>query len=141
MLAPAPALAADRFALILNGMYRAVAGPAGRCLIAGTLVILICARLRRQIVRFVTLAAHVQAGTLPASRHRTTPSLRARRKPGEAISGRTPPPAASKDRLPTRFAWLLRLMPEAGCFRSQFAHFLWDPEVLALLVAAQRQGR
>ena len=164
MPTPPPA-AADRFAIIIDALCKAVA--ARHKSLAGMLTVLIWRRLRRTAARFATLAAHVQAGTHTSSpQPNHTPSFRPKRSAepesmtphhpnaghcehglpirpanrgpaSEAISGRTPRP----DRLPTRFAWLLRLVPEVACPRSQFCHLLSDPEIAALLAAAPQLGR
>ena len=138
-----PRTAADRFAFIIESLCQAAAARVARPPyrpqgLAGPFILLLAARLRRMAVRFATLAAHVQAGTLPAPRHRKRSGHCER---SEAISSRTPPPASSKDRLPTRFAWLIRLVPEVGSFRSQFCHLLQDAEIATLLAAAPQVGR
>jgi hypothetical protein len=140
-----PRTAADRFVVIINSLCQATAARVARSPyrphgLAGSLIILIVTRLRRMAARFAALAAlaaHVQAGTLPAPRHRKTGHC----ERSEEIAGRTPPPASLKDRLPTRFAWLIRLVPEAACPRSQFCYLLSDPEIAALLAAAPQMGR
>ena len=46
------------------------------------------------------------------------------------------PTKPQRPRLPRRFGWLIRLLPETACSRSQLSHFLSDPELAALLAAA-----
>jgi hypothetical protein len=88
------------------------------------LIGLIVDRLRRIKQRFATLAARVAAGRyLP--RHPATPP---RRRPGQ------PPPPP--DRLPRKFGWLLKLVPDAVGYRGQLENLLRDPDMAALLAAA-----
>jgi hypothetical protein len=125
----APPAAADRFVLIIDGLCRVVAARHGRGL-AGPLIVLIWGRLRRLAARFAVLAAHVRAGTLPATRRRATP------RPAAAPRAFVAPP-----RTPRGFAWLVRLVPEAAPYGEVLRHLLDDPEMAALLEAAPRMGR
>lgn len=93
-----------------------------------SLLMLVFTRLRRAAARFASLAARAGAST-PAS-----PRLRPTRPP-------PPRPARPRQRLPERFAWLVRLVPEAACFGSQLQHLLADPELVALLETAPQAGR
>ncbi len=125
MLAPAPPAPADRFALLIAGLCRAVAArSAGRAL-AGPLIVLIWGRLRRMAARFGRLAARLRAGKLSACPTSRRP----------AASGPQPAP------LPRGFAWLIRLVPEAAAGAAQLQHLLDDPAMAALIAAAPQAGR
>jgi hypothetical protein len=128
MPSPAPPTPAERFALIIEGLCRAVAarGAGGR--LAGPLIVLIWTRLGRLAGRFAALAARVAAGT--ASPRRSASPRRASQRPR--------PPYR---RLPRRFAWLPRLVPEAAAYGAQLQHLLSDPEMAALVAAAPQAGR
>lgn len=129
---------ADRFALIMDGLCRVVA-QRQKTGLPGPLAILLWTTFRRMAVRFANLAARVHAGTLPSP---------ARRRPrhcerSEAIQSDNPPPASPRPqpRLPRTFGWLLSLVPEIACYRSQLQHLLSDPELTALQAAGPQFGR
>ena len=88
------------------------------------LIGLIVDRVRRIKQRFATLAAQVRDGHYTPRRSITPP----RRRPGQA-----PPP---RNKLPQKFGWLLKLVPDAVGYRSQLEHLLADAEMAALLAAA-----
>ena len=94
----APPSAEDSFALIIDGLCRAIAARGGRRLIDGPLVILIWTRLRRIARRFATLAARVRAGT-------GTRTLPARARPRRPVTSRPRPPSP---RLPRSFGWAFK---------------------------------
>jgi hypothetical protein len=118
-----PPAAADRFALLIEGLCQAVAASCGRGL-AGPLILLIWTRLRRLGARFAALAA----------RQRTD-------KPPPARRPRPAAPRPRAPRLPRGFAWLVRLVPEAAVRGSQLRHLLTEPEMAALIAAAPQAGR
>jgi hypothetical protein len=125
VLVPALPAPADRFALLIEGLCRALAARSAGGALAGSLIILIWGRLSRMAVRFSRLAARCHAGRLPPRPVRRRP----------ARSG--PPPA----RLPKNFAWLVRLVPQAAAGASQLQHLLATPELAALVAAAPQAGR
>ncbi|HET9148101.1 MAG TPA: hypothetical protein VFN77_08630 [Acetobacteraceae bacterium] len=123
MHADAPSLA-ERFALIIEALCAAVArrvGPRFLGGLAGPLIILIRARLRRIAARFTRLATH------PA------PPRRAAR-PSRPVPV-DPFPALR------RFASLLRLVPETAALASQLRHLLADSRMKALLEATPELRR
>ena len=125
-LAPPSLAAADRFAMIVEMLCRAVAAR-GTDRSRTALIVLIWGRLRRMAVRFAAVAERVRSGTLRALRVRPTRQL--------ACAGARPI-------LPRGFAWLVRLVPEkAAAAGSQLQYLLNDPEMVALLAAAPRLGR
>jgi hypothetical protein len=135
-----PPSAADYFARIIDSLLQAVAEQGGKR-IAGPLTMLIWNRLRRMVARFAAIAAAVHAGTtISSSRPKRTVELGS-----SDVAPRSRPEhnSSTKPRLPTGFAWLLRLaqMPKVACCRSQFIHFLWTPEVVELLTASPQTGR
>ncbi len=99
---------------------------------AAPLTLLAWVRLRRLLARFASLVASVEAGRLPAARHRKTPA------------GPSPRPAfAPALRLPGGSGWLLLLAPalEARLGRAQVESLLGDPALAALLAQAPQAGR
>ena len=136
MTSTTPPAAADRFALIIGGLSRAVATQ-HRVGLSGLLIIAIWSRLIRIANSFAALAARVRAGTLPAPRHRASRPASSRPAP----SG-SPPSHPGSPFLPRGFAWLIPLVPhEAAGFGSQLAHLLTDPEMTALVSAHPGMGR
>ena len=73
--------------------------------------------------RFRRLAERIAAGTFVQRRYHG-------RKPA------ADPKPRQKSPLPTKFGWLLPLVPEAVQFRAQLEHLLQDPATIALLQAA-----
>ena len=119
-----PPTPAERFATILQWLTRAVAAQMGGERLPLPLIALIVERIRRIKQRFADLADRIGAGLYTPRRHSTPP----RRRPGQ------PPPPLEK--LPQKFGWLLKLVPQAVGYCSQLEHLLRDPEMAALLTAA-----
>ena len=136
MISTTPPAAADRFALIIGGLSRAVATQ-HRVGLSGLLIIAIWSRLIRIATSFAALAARVRAGTLPAPRRPASRPASSRPAPS------SPPPSHPvSPRMPSGFAWLIPLVPhEAAGFGSQLAHLLTDPEMTALVSAHPGMGR
>jgi hypothetical protein len=124
-----PLSATDRFALIMEGLCRAIAARSAGGRVAGPLIILIWNRLSRMAVRFAALAARVRSGALPSPAPVRTPA-----------ASRPASPRPSRP-LPDGFTLLVRLAPEAACFGGQLQDLLSDPEMTALLSAAPQIGR
>lgn len=121
--------ATDRFALVIDGLCRAVAAQISVRSMTGALILLIWRRLRRINVRFQALAAAIRSGA----------HCRAQAAPRRAATHRASRPASPG--LPREFAWLLRLVPwEAACFAGQLRVVLADPEMVALIAASPRAG-
>jgi hypothetical protein len=116
----------DRFALIIDGLCRAVAARAPGQRDAAPLLVLLWSWLRRLDARFARLAARAFDGALRVCRQ---PAMRAAR------------PARTDRRWPAGFAWLVRLVPEAAAFGSQLGALLADPDMAALFAAAPRARR
>lgn len=127
--------ATDRFAMIIDALCRAVAARSFRGALAGALIIVIWARLRRINDRVQALAGRFRAGTLRV--RDGSPCVLARR-PGL----RSPCLVTPYSGLPRQFGWLLQLVPvvAAGC-ASQLRHLLADPEMAALLTASPQVMR
>ena len=134
MTTTAPFSPTDRFALVIEGLLRSVAGSHRR--LAGPLILLICKRLRRIAAGFAAVAAQVGSGTLRAAssrpERRPVPTGRAPARPAWSAAG---PP------LPRGFAWLLRLVPEGAAYGSQLQALLSEPEMATLISAAPQIGR
>ncbi len=137
---PTPAELSDRFAAVLEGLYRATARTV-RDPVSGLLILLICGRLRRITARFAALAARYAAGTLrplrtPATEPRTEPRTEPCTEPG--APGPHPPPP--KDPLPRGYAWLIRLVPGAANFGTQLQYLLSQPEMAAMIAEVPRMA-
>jgi hypothetical protein len=117
----------ERFALVLDGLCRALAAHMAANRAAAPLLILLWSRLRRAASRFAALAARAAADPAPSPRPRTA---RPRTRP-------SPP----YPRLPQGFAWLIRLVPEAAAYGGQLQHLLSQPDMAALLQAAPQAAR
>jgi len=122
----------ERLAPIIAGLCRAVASRAAADRALAPLLVLVWSRLRRMAARFASLAARADAGAPP---HAGAPA----RPSAASLSGLRP--SGPRERLPDRFAWLLRLVPEAACHGAQVQHLLSEPGIAALLAAAPRAGR
>jgi hypothetical protein len=143
---PTPAELSDRFAAVLEGLYRATARTV-RDPVSGLLILLICGRLRRITARFAALAARYAAGTLrplrtPATEPRTEPRTEPCTEPG--APGPHPPPPRNpppRDKLPRGYAWLIRLVPGAANFGSQLTYLLSQPEMAEMIAAVPQMSR
>ncbi len=118
-----------RLLLIVDCLSRAAAARLGvrgaNRDTTGRLMILLWSRLRRMAERFAALAAR-----------RGFPRRGASRAP---LAGQ--PARRQRRRLPHRFAWLVRLVPEAACYGTQLQHLLAAPEMAALLAASPTARR
>jgi hypothetical protein len=109
---------------------------------------LTCERLRRLRTGLTRLIAAFREGRLAPPRVRTRrepppPVLTPAESPeSDAEPGETPPgPQEARTeqlRLPSKFGWLLRFGWRAAGSRSQFEHWLQDPEAQALVAASPR---
>ncbi len=125
----APPAPADRIAGIIDLLCRSAAAQIAGRRLAGPLIILICARLRRIAHRLTAIAARLQAGKL---RRRTV----IRRQPAARPTRPTRPRP-----LPQGRAWLMRLVPEAPAAASQLRYLLAEPEMADFIAAAPQVGR
>ncbi len=122
---------ADRIALTLAGLGRAVAARIAGGAMAAAMILLVWRRIRRVDGQIRGLMERYRAGTL-----RVLVQSEARSRVGV---GRA---RAVSDRLPQRFGWLLPLVPyEAAGFASQLRAQLVEPEMVALLDAAPQARR
>ena len=133
MTNPATYTVAERLALILDGLGRAVAARisprrAGEAM-AAAMIGLDWTRVRRAEARSVGLLARFRAGRL---------RVVVRRQPGRGGGGAR----AGSGRLPLGFAWLIPMVPfEAACFAGQLRTVLAEPEMVALLDATPQAAR
>jgi hypothetical protein len=114
--------AAERFASFLLHVIQGVAARSGAGL-PFPLIGLIGNRIRLIKQSIARLAALVRDGKYAP--RRSGP----RRKPAD-------PKPRQESPLPSKFGWLLPLVPDAVVWRSQLEHLFRDPEVVALLAAA-----
>ena len=115
---------AERFANILRCLTQAVVVRSHFGL-SSLLIGLIVDRIREIKQRFARLAALIREGKYVPRR------FAPRRKPAETRPRPGPP-----NKLPRKFGWLLKLVPEAVGYRSQLEHLFRDPAFSALLAAA-----
>ena len=113
------------FALIIEGLCKAVAARAPRHLKA-VLLVMVDGRLRRLVARFDRLVKQAASGTVPMQR---------------VAAARLPDAARLRQRWPNGFAWLVRLVPEAAVFGCQLQHLLLQPEMVALIAETPRAER
>jgi hypothetical protein len=125
----APLTAADRFALSLDGLCRAVAAAIAGRLMDAVMILLVWRRIKRVQRQVLGLLTRFREGRL---RVQVTP--RSRGGGGTRSGGALV--------LPRSFAWLLPLVPcEAACFAGQISTVLAEPEMVALLEAAPQARR
>lgn len=127
-----PMTVADRFALTLDGLGRAVAGRFMAGVMSAAMILLVWQRLRRVERRVLRLLARYRAGRLLPAPRRVAVGRRegrlARQKAGIV--------------LPRRFGWLLAMVPgEAACFAGQLGAVMDEPEMVALMGAAPQMRR
>ena len=109
--------------------------------LSGPLLVLLWTRLQHVSQRLAALAARAAAGRA-LTRRRVAPLPPARRVPPTPWVPPAPwAPPAPFPRLPSKFAWLVRLVPEAACYGSQLRHLLTEPEMAALLAASPQARR
>jgi hypothetical protein len=123
-----PCIVADRFALTLEGLCRAVAACVGRGM-AGWMILLVWQRVRRAEVRIQGLLTRFRLGKVQV--RAVAPGRRV------GVSRRVGVRA-----LPRGVGWLLPLVPsEAACFAGQLGAVLAEPEMVALLRAVPQARR
>ena len=134
---PLPALATDRFALIVTALIGYVRTKI-RAGVEWAVFDAAQARVRRIRNRFAALVVKYRAGTLPAPRPKRAPCPI---EPADE-SEPTPKPARPVSLLPRNFAWLCGIVPQwaAGC-GGQVLHLLDEPEMRELIAAAPQAGR
>jgi hypothetical protein len=134
-LPPQPALATDRFILILATLWKWVWEKPGREM-TGEVSQAIRRKLTRAGERFALLARRFHDGTLAPPKPRAT-----RRKPpppADDAAPRTRPPPI----LPRHFGWLCGLVPAwAAGAGSQMQHLLQNPELEAMAKASPEVGK
>ena len=134
---------ADRLAMTLDGLSRAVAARSARgpswlgsaAALAGVLVTLIWGRVKRADGQIQALLARFRAGKLRVM-------MGAPRQEGPREAGARVPRGAKVAKVPRGFGWLLPLVPcEAAGFAAQLRLHLADPEMVALLAASAQARR
>jgi hypothetical protein len=120
--------AVERLALSLDGLARCVAARIVARVMSAAMIVLVCARVRRAERDIRGLLARFQAGRLRVS---AVPRV------GRGGGGRTGPRV-----LPSRFGWLLPLVPgEAACFAGQIRAVLAEPQMEALIAVSPQARR
>jgi hypothetical protein len=120
-----PLTLADRFALLIADLCRAIAARIAGERMAGLFINLISEQLRRMSAGFAALAAGVRAGTVAAATVARRPASRPR----------------APRHVPRGFAWLLCLVPKVAPYGAYLPDPLADPEMAALVSAAPQVGR
>jgi hypothetical protein len=145
MTSPLPLSAPARFALIMDGLKKALAEKIADYPWTGPMVVYVWNRLSRINTIFQALAVLIAEGTLPRERV-CRPRVAMVQSPMRAL----PDPEAPKPvwRLFSyRRAWLVAAMPSlarrfgAAQFGSQLQYLLTDPEMMALVAASPRMRR
>ncbi len=120
---------ADRIALTLDGLCRAVAARILGRRMAEAMILLVWQRIRRTDGRLQGLLRRFREGRLQV---RTMV-----RSGGGGVRGERGSPV-----LPRSFGWLLPMVPcEAACFAGQLRGALAEPEMVALLTVAPQARR
>jgi hypothetical protein len=146
MESPAALSVTARFALIMDGLGKAVAARIGYYPITAPMIVYIWKRLNKLNQRFQALAALIRAGKLPPERPYRP---RAVVRPAAAA----PDPDAAPRPWPMwrwlstwRPGWLCWVAPSlpghigAACFGAGLSSLLRDPEMVALIAATPRMG-
>ena len=143
MNTPAPLAPAERFAIIMDTIAKALAAQGVRGVLRGPLLFLVHRRLLRTGALILRLAAMLQAGTLRLRPPRPLPPLPP--LPPRPAQDAAPPPSApptpptpaapEKPKLPTGFGWLLRMVQAVAGGRSQLTYLLDEPDMVALIRA------
>jgi hypothetical protein len=134
-----PLSAPARFALIMDGLKRAVAEKIADYPWTGPMVVYVYRRLHRINTIFQALAALIAAGKLPPERICRSRAVR--------VLSTVPARPATPKLFSYRFAWLCGAVPSlarrfgAAQFGSQLQHLLADPEMMALIAASPRIRR
>jgi hypothetical protein len=140
-----PLSAPARFALIMDGLKRAVAEKVADYPWTGPMVVYVWNRLHRINAIFQTLAALIEAGKLPPER-----VCQPRPPRAQSAVAALPDPEAPKPvwkLFSYRSAWLCGAVPSlarrfgAAQFGSQLQYLLADPEMMALIAACPRMQR
>ena len=119
----APRTPVERFASLLKGLREAVMARSGGDQLSYLLIGLIIDRLRGINQCFGRIAAKIRDRKYAPRR------FAPHRKPAE-------PKPRQPSKLPSKFGWLLPLVPLAVGSRSQLQSLLGDPEMAALIAAA-----
>jgi hypothetical protein len=126
---PTPLTVADRLALVLDGLCKAVAARSFRQAMAEVMILLVWTRVRRIERQLQGLLARFLQGRLV---------VRVSSRTATAGSGGGGGPVP----LPRSFGWLLPMVPyQAAGFASQLQVVLAEPEMVALLAVAPQARR
>jgi hypothetical protein len=130
MMTTSPQPLTDRFAWLIECLFKAIGLESRRRPMDAPLAVALTNWMRRLVRRFAALHARWKAGKLPpAPARRAAPA-----RPADT------PRAPSL--LPRTFAWLHRLFPESAPGGAGMMYLLLeDPELLVLFAAAPQLGR
>jgi hypothetical protein len=135
MIISLPLTIADRIAVTLDGLCKAVAARSYRGALATATILVIWTRVRRIEGRIQRLLALFLAGRL-----RVRPRAQVGARPGTRVGGGWPGGVSTG--LPRRFGWLMALVPyKAACFAGPLRTELAEPEMVALLGASPQARR
>ena len=125
---PTPMCFVEDFALILSGLWSAIAPWGPKAGADQPIVAQAMKRVNRLRLRFLALVAAFRAGRL-------RPPRPARH--GGGAKGKRP----KSVRLPSKFGWMLRYGSEVACRRSQLEHWLTTNPGAAAFIAEVPQSR
>ncbi len=134
---PQPVLLADRFSFVIKLIVMALGNPRKTAPLSGPFALLIFRRICALRNRFFATLARGPITPRPPSASAPT---RTTQPPSNPTPATTP---SAPLRLPTRFGWLLRLLPqsEIATARGQLTTLLDDPDMIALLATHPTLGR
>ena len=121
---------AERFAILVEGVAKALAAEGLRLGLVAPWLALVWCKLRSTGARILRFAAAIEAGTLRLGPPRPLPPL---------MPLTEAKPAASKARrkdIPQGFGWLLRRVTALSFGRSQLEYLLAEPDMAELIQAA-----
>jgi hypothetical protein len=120
---------ADRIALSLDGLARAVAARIAGGAMAAAMIVLVWTRLRRVDRQIKLLLERFAAGRLRGVTAQRSVAARGRERAMPVL-------------MPRGFGWLLAMVPhQAACYAGQLRIVLAEPEMVALLEASPQARR
>jgi hypothetical protein len=137
----------ERFAMSLEGLYRAVAARIAGGGMMAWMIVAVCQRIRRVEWAFLALLARYEAGRLVVRKRKLDGdgAVCGAQRLGAGDAGDARDSRDSRSgvpALPRRFGWLLPLVPgEAVNFASQVRRTLEDPALRDLLATSPQARR
>ena len=133
---PHPRPPAERFAILTEGVAKALAAEGLRLGLVAPWLALVWCKLRSTGARILRIAAALEAGTLRLTPPRPLPPLPPLAPRTEDASPRPDHAKARRKEIPTGFGWLLRRVTALSFGRSQLEYLLAEPDMAELIQAA-----